>query len=143
MLTLVLWCAAALIAYTFKGFSGFGPALVVVPVLSVLWSPATAEVAGHGHSDDAGRARAVLDRVDAVSAQVIVKRPGAVTVFGRGEARDYGHPVLRSHEIVDATGAGDVFAAGLLAGVARSDLGLGVRLGSAMASRKLRRPAGY
>jgi uncharacterized membrane protein YfcA len=40
--TLVLWCTAALIAYTMKGFSGFGPALVVVPVLSVLYSPATA-----------------------------------------------------------------------------------------------------
>ncbi|WP_104082762.1 sulfite exporter TauE/SafE family protein [Cryobacterium sp. Y11] len=41
-MTLLVWCTAALIAYTIKGFSGFGPALVVVPVLSVLYSPATA-----------------------------------------------------------------------------------------------------
>jgi uncharacterized membrane protein YfcA len=42
VLTLALWCVAALVAYTIKGFSGFGPALVVVPVLSVLFSPRTA-----------------------------------------------------------------------------------------------------
>lgn len=39
---LAVWFAAALLAYTIKGFSGFGPALVVVPTLSVLYSPRTA-----------------------------------------------------------------------------------------------------
>lgn len=42
MLTLALWLAAALLAYTIKGFSGFGPALIVVPALSILFTPATA-----------------------------------------------------------------------------------------------------
>jgi uncharacterized membrane protein YfcA len=41
-MTLVLWSGAALIAYIVKGFTGFGPALVVVPVLSALYSPTTA-----------------------------------------------------------------------------------------------------
>ena len=42
MTTLLIWLAAALVAYTIKGFSGFGPALIVVPTLSALYSPETA-----------------------------------------------------------------------------------------------------
>ena len=34
--------AIAFIAYVVKGFSGFGPALIVVPALSVIYSPQTA-----------------------------------------------------------------------------------------------------
>jgi uncharacterized protein len=33
---IILWIIGALVAYTIKGFSGFGPALVVVPLLSSL-----------------------------------------------------------------------------------------------------------
>jgi uncharacterized protein len=40
--TLLVWLGAALVAYTIKGFSGFGPALIVVPTLSALYSPETA-----------------------------------------------------------------------------------------------------
>lgn len=39
---LVLWLLAAYVAYTIKGFSGFGPALIVLPVVSALYSPRTA-----------------------------------------------------------------------------------------------------
>ena len=42
MLTLELWVAAALLAYVVKGFGGFGPALVVMPTLAVLYSPRVA-----------------------------------------------------------------------------------------------------
>lgn len=37
MTIILLWLAAALLAYTIKGFSGFGPALIVLPTLSVLY----------------------------------------------------------------------------------------------------------
>jgi uncharacterized protein len=37
-----IWLAAAFLAYTIKGFTGFGPALIIIPVLSVLHSPQTA-----------------------------------------------------------------------------------------------------
>jgi len=40
--TLLIWLGAALLAYTIKGFSGFGPALIVVPTVSALYSPETA-----------------------------------------------------------------------------------------------------
>jgi len=42
VLTLGLWAALALLAYTVKGFGGFGDALVVMPVLAVLYSPRVA-----------------------------------------------------------------------------------------------------
>jgi sugar/nucleoside kinase (ribokinase family) len=60
----------------------------------------------------------------------------------RGEisVRELQHVPLGSREIEDATGAGDVFAAGLLAGLAATpfQVELGVRLGVDLARAKLR-----
>ncbi len=39
---LEVWMVGALVAYTIKGFTGFGPALVVVPLLSSLLDAKTA-----------------------------------------------------------------------------------------------------
>ncbi|MGX6608389.1 PfkB family carbohydrate kinase, partial [Micromonosporaceae bacterium Da 78-11] len=71
----------------------------------------------------------------------VVKRPHGVVVLRDGaEVGRYSHRPLREDEIRDATGAGDVFAAGLLAGVlsGRSGVCRGARLGMELARHKLR-----
>jgi len=76
---------------------------------------------------------------------VIVKRPDGVISFGlAGDAvrRAFHQQVatLSNQEVKDATGAGDVFAAGLLAAIAsdRQSIELGSALGMALARHKLR-----
>jgi sugar/nucleoside kinase (ribokinase family) len=70
---------------------------------------------------------------------LLVKAPGGITVARRrhGRVRTTLHRqvTLRDDQIVDATGAGDVFAAGVLDALvrSRSDLTAGVRLGLALA----------
>jgi sugar/nucleoside kinase (ribokinase family) len=75
------------------------------------------------------------------SATVVVKYPDRVEVRAPGaEPQVCSHVPLRRDEVEDATGAGDIFAAGLLAGVAAGPerIGDGVRLGMALARHKLR-----
>jgi sugar/nucleoside kinase (ribokinase family) len=72
---------------------------------------------------------------------VVVKRPGRVEVLAPGaEPEVHRHLPLPQDEVEDATGAGDIFAAGLLAGLAARPrrTGEGVRLGMALARHKLR-----
>jgi sugar/nucleoside kinase (ribokinase family) len=74
-------------------------------------------------------------------ATAVVKYPGRVEVRGPGAAgpQVYAHEPLPDDEVEDATGAGDVFAAGLLAAIgADRGIGEGVRLGMALARHKLR-----
>ncbi|MDX3236178.1 PfkB family carbohydrate kinase [Streptomyces sp. ME03-5709C] len=70
----------------------------------------------------------------------VVKYPDRVEVHRPGSVERYAHRPLPDGEVEDATGAGDVFAAGLLAAVVadRALLGTGVRLGAALAGHKLR-----
>ncbi|MDX3355984.1 PfkB family carbohydrate kinase [Streptomyces sp. ME01-24h] len=70
----------------------------------------------------------------------VVKYPDRVEVHRPGTVERYAHRPLPDGEVEDATGAGDVFAAGLLAAVVadRALLGAGVRLGAALAGHKLR-----
>ncbi|MFF3560639.1 carbohydrate kinase family protein [Streptomyces sp. NPDC002574] len=70
----------------------------------------------------------------------VVKYPDRVEVRRPGSVERYAHRPLPDGEIEDATGAGDVFAAGVLAALAadRALLGAGVRLGTALAAHKLR-----
>ncbi|GAA2569542.1 carbohydrate kinase family protein [Winogradskya consettensis] len=80
--------------------------------------------------------RTVLNRTEAV---VVVKNPDHIEVRRPG-ARPELHPQipLPDAEIVDATGAGDVFAGGLLIGLAQdAGLGAGCRLGMRLARHKL------
>lgn len=71
---------------------------------------------------------------------VIVKQPGEVRVRGAGGVEIHRHEPLAGPDIVDSTGAGDVFAAGLVIGLARDggQVGRGVRLGMRLARHKLR-----
>ncbi|MYX34589.1 MULTISPECIES: PfkB family carbohydrate kinase [unclassified Streptomyces] len=70
----------------------------------------------------------------------VVKYPDRIEVHRPGTVERYAHRPLPDGEVEDATGAGDVFAAGLLAALVadRALLGAGVRLGSALAGHKLR-----
>ena len=71
---------------------------------------------------------------------IVEKRPDEVRVHGACGVEVHRHEPLAAHDVVDATGAGDVFAAGLLIGLARGDqpLGWGIRLGMRLARHKLR-----
>ncbi|HEY8473616.1 MAG TPA: PfkB family carbohydrate kinase [Natronosporangium sp.] len=75
---------------------------------------------------------------------VILKRPEGVVSFeledGSVRRDAYQHATLSQDEIKDATGAGDVFAAGLLAATVsdRQSIELGSALGMALARHKLR-----
>ncbi|MFI5914348.1 PfkB family carbohydrate kinase [Dactylosporangium sp. NPDC051541] len=77
-------------------------------------------------------------------ATILVKKPSGITTFIRDEAgvrRDhYVQSALTAGEVEDATGAGDVFAAGLLAVITsdRLQVELGALLGMALARHKLR-----
>lgn len=103
---------------------------------------------------DSARAAALLGRSEHEHVAVVVKRPEGVLVYRRepfegaveGVACDfYDQTPLAPEEIADATGAGDVFAAGLLTVLAggsvpsaEPDVGTGVRLGMRLARHKLR-----
>jgi sugar/nucleoside kinase (ribokinase family) len=83
---------------------------------------------------------------------VVVKHPHGSTVWRRDgdtiSQQDWSQRRLRDAQIVAPAGAGDVFAAGMLAGLLREcrpgmrpeldDVGAAVRLGQAMARRSLR-----
>lgn len=103
-----------------------------------------AEMAGELPEDAEERARTILEMIDSPRAQILVKRPGGISCYRldkTGVRTDYfGHDALPAHEVKDATGAGDVFAAGLLAVLAHSPLKteLGALLGMKLARHKLR-----
>jgi sugar/nucleoside kinase (ribokinase family) len=89
-------------------------------------------------------AERVLDRLDNDDGIVIVKRATGVWSHrrddGRLQSEFYPHTPLPAEEIEDATGAGDVFAAGLLIVLAshRMQIELGALLGMQLARHKLR-----
>jgi sugar/nucleoside kinase (ribokinase family) len=89
-------------------------------------------------------AERVLDRLDSADAAVIVKRAAGVWSHrregGRTRSEFYAHTPLPDEEIRDATGAGDVFAGGLLIALAshRLQVELGALLGMQLARHKLR-----
>ena len=98
-----------------------------------------------GGSDGADHltAETLLRRCASPDAAVIVKRPSGIWHYRHhGDelvADFYGHTTLASPAIKDATGAGDVFAAGLLAVLARDrdNTEHGARLGLRLAKHKL------
>ncbi|GAB3847439.1 carbohydrate kinase family protein [Dactylosporangium cerinum] len=91
--------------------------------------------------DDTWAADRIL-RVGRPGRFVHVKRPAGVTTFTRSgpllRARFHPQQFLTADLVLDATGAGDVYAAGVLAAVAEgTHLHDGVRLGMALARHKL------
>lgn len=97
------------------------------------------EAGGPGHL---GAAEGLLARLRPGST-VVHKLPAGAWVFrdagGSVEVTSYTHRVLAEDEIEDSTGAGDVFAGGLLAAVAGGvEFGAAIRLGMALAKTKLR-----
>src|SRR6266508_3473913 len=108
----------------------------------------TAEFAALGNADggepDEAIAARLMQRLDSPDAVVIVKRSDGVTALhqdsGAIERRQFAQTPLSDDGIQDATGAGDVFAAGLLAVIAgsRLQLELGASLGMRLAGHKLR-----
>lgn len=103
-----------------------------------------AETAGRLPEDSKERASTILEMIDSQRAKILVKTPEGVYCYSRDETgvrTDYfGHTALQAHEVKDATGAGDVFAAGLLAVLAHSPLKteLGATFGMKLARHKLR-----
>ncbi|MCK9874545.1 PfkB family carbohydrate kinase [Frankia sp. Ag45/Mut15] len=99
--------------------------------------------ASPGESDEKVAAR-VLDLMASAQAVVLVKRPAGITLYrkdgDRIAADVFPQQPLPTEEIRDATGAGDVFAAGLLSvlGSTRLQLELGALLGMRLARQKLR-----
>ena len=94
---------------------------------------------------DEDTATRILDRLHAQRAQLVVKRRSGIHAWHRevGKLFDDFYPqrvVLADDEVEDATGAGDVFAAGLLAILAgdRLQTELGALLGMTLARHKLR-----
>ncbi|MGV9313758.1 PfkB family carbohydrate kinase [Streptomyces sp. NPDC003691] len=98
---------------------------------------------GGGVADEDAAAR-ILRRLAGERAQLLVKRRSGIHVWRHDGSKmfDEFYPqlVLDDHEIEDATGAGDVFAAGLLAVLAgdRLQIELGSLLGMTLARHKLR-----
>ena len=88
----------------------------------------------------------LLRRMSAPDAVVLVKQPTGVWCHRRDGDRvvttAHRHTPLRAAETADPTGAGDVFAAGLLAALTadRGDVDGGARLGMLLARHKLRHP---
>ncbi len=84
-------------------------------------------------------AGAVLGRLGG-DATVLLKRADGVTVLGPEPGRRFARRPLPGRLVRDATGAGDVLAAGVLAALARdpSALPAGIALGMRLARRKLR-----
>jgi sugar/nucleoside kinase (ribokinase family) len=93
---------------------------------------------------DAAVAERILDRLDNTDGAVIVKRATGIWAHRREEGRTqsefYAHVPLSADQVEDATGAGDVFAAGLLVILAsrRMQIELGALLGMQLARHKLR-----
>ncbi|WP_242644956.1 PfkB family carbohydrate kinase [Streptomyces laculatispora] len=93
---------------------------------------------------DADVAARLLDRVTGDRGVIVVKRRAGIQSWRRerGKALDdfYSQAVLPDDQVEDATGAGDVFAAGLLAVITgdRLQVELGSLLGMALARHKLR-----
>jgi sugar/nucleoside kinase (ribokinase family) len=113
--------------------------LATADLLLVTARELSALAAGQGGSDEE-LAGAVLGRLGG-DATVLVKRAGGVTVVGPGRDRSaFTRRPLPSRLVRDATGAGDVLAAGVLAALARDRAALpaGVALGMRLARRKLR-----
>jgi ribokinase len=105
---------------------------------------------GGGGSSPRASAEGLLRRLHP-RAIVVVKHPHGTTVWRRDADtvihQDWAQRRLPDRQIVEPTAAGDVFAAGLLAGLLRDrpgaspdlhDPGSAVRLGQAMAHRSLR-----
>lgn len=96
-----------------------------------------------GESDQVVAER-VLARLGSAGGVVIVKRATGIWSHrredGRTQSEFYAHTPLPPEEIEDATGAGDVFAAGLLIVLAshRMQIELGALLGMQLARHKLR-----
>jgi sugar/nucleoside kinase (ribokinase family) len=88
---------------------------------------------------DAERAAGVLRRMRADGALIIVKRVDGSTGFSKlGEIAREDHTVLSPSSIVNATGPGDVFAAGFLAGlISSSTVDQSLARGAALALRSL------
>ena len=76
----------------------------------------------------------------APQAVVVEERPGGIRWRGPGSSGSRSRTPLSADEIVDATGAGDVFAAGLLIELARDPrrIGAGCELGRRLSRHKLR-----
>ncbi|MFJ1756159.1 PfkB family carbohydrate kinase [Kitasatospora sp. NPDC088134] len=96
------------------------------------------------HDTDQDVAWRLLERLDSAHGVVIVKRRTGIHAWRRENAKAlddfYPQVVLADDQIEDATGAGDVFAAGLLAVLAgdRLQIELGCLLGMTLARHKLR-----
>lgn len=113
--------------------------LATADLLLVTARELAALAGGQGRSDEE-LAGAVLGRLGS-DATVLLKRPDGVTVLGRAAGRRvFTRRPLPSRLVRDATGAGDVLAAGVLAALARDPAALpaGVALGMRLARRKLR-----
>lgn len=93
---------------------------------------------------DTGVAARLLGRMESPGAVIMVKRPAGVWAHRRkGDAVTsdfYAHTPLSEDQVEDATGAGDVFAAGLLCVLTcdRMQIELGALLGMQLARHKLR-----
>lgn len=93
---------------------------------------------------DTAVAERLLDRLRSVDGVVIVKRATGVWSHrredGQTQSEFYTHTPLSADQVEDATGAGDVFAAGLLVVLAsqRMQIELGALLGMQLARHKLR-----
>jgi hypothetical protein len=96
-----------------------------------------------GDSDE-DLARRILKSSGSYTLAIVLKRYDSITVLGRLENRRivmrHGNVALEPEEIEDATGAGDVFAAGFLASRLFSwmEMRHGIRLGLALVHEKLR-----
>lgn len=93
-------------------------------------------------ADDDAMAQALLDTFGQTTAVVVLKQPSGARVFwrrGAGLGRDRVERKTLDDEIIDATGAGDVFAAGALALLLSAPLQvrLGARLGVDLARQTL------
>ncbi|MGW4028393.1 PfkB family carbohydrate kinase [Streptomyces sp. NPDC004838] len=104
----------------------------------------TAGAEGPAGDADENVAARVLALLDSDRAQVVVKRRSGIHVWRHDGTKMlddfYPQLILADDEIEDATGAGDVFAAGLLAVLAgdRLQIELGSLLGMTLARHKLR-----
>jgi sugar/nucleoside kinase (ribokinase family) len=112
--------------------------LAAADLLLVTARELSALAAGEGRSDQE-LAGALLRRLGS-EATVLLKRADGVTVLGGEPVRRFTRRPLPTGLVRDATGAGDVLAAGVLAALARDAAALpaGIVLGMRLARRKLR-----
>jgi len=103
------------------------------------------ELGGQGVDDsDEGVAARLLQRFSSEHGVIVVKRPDGISSYrqdgGKVFSEFYAQVPLADDEIEDATGAGDVFAAGLLAVLTcdRLQIEMGSLLGMRLAKHKLR-----